>query len=432
MVYTYFELLFLFFVYSMLGWIAETIVATVKGKSFLNRGFASGPFCFIYGFSAVVFAVTADEQLMSQPVFLFLGCAIIATLIEWNVAKLLERMHHQRWWNYSGKPLNIGGYICLQYTLLWGALGTVAVLFGNRLLVQLYGLMPPLIRHILIWCLIAIGCVDMLVSLLTLLHLEARAEMLFHWSRKMQALTLRLGGWLANHVEVRMTKAYPAAKAIHRDTAAAKDPSLTFAKLLWLFTVASFLGDITETLFCRVRAGVWMSRSSLVWGPFSIVWGGALVIATILLHREKDKSDAFLFALGTVAGGAYEYVCSAVSERVFGAVFWDYSKIPFNLSGRINLLYCFFWGIAAVLWIKVVYPWFSRMIDAFLKQVPGVVTWLLALFMVANVLVSAGALGRYTARSSGLAASSSVEEILDERFDDARMERIYPNIIVRT
>ena len=102
-----------------------------------------------------------------------------------------------------------------------------------------------------------------------------------------------------------------------------------------------------ETVFCRVTAGVWMSRSSLVWGPFSVVWGLALVLATVLLRQEKDRSDRYLFAFGTVMGGVYEYVCSAVTELLFGTVFWDYSKFKFNLGGRINLLYCFFWGNAA-------------------------------------------------------------------------------------
>lgn len=111
--------------------------------------------------------------------------------------------------------------------------------------------------------------------------------------------------------------------------------------LLWLFVIGAFLGDMVETVFCRVTAGVWMSRSSLVWGPFSVVWGLALVLATVLLRQEKDRSDRYLFAFGTVMGGVYEYVCSAVTELLFGTVFWDYSKFKFNLGGRINLLYCF-------------------------------------------------------------------------------------------
>lgn len=126
----------------------------------------------------------------------------------------------------------------------------------------------------------------------------------------------------------------------------------SFYKIVLLFIIGAFLGDITETIFCRITAGVWMSRSSLVWGPFSIVWGLAIALATWFLYNYRDRSDGFLFAFGTFLGGAYEYICSVFTEIVFGKVFWDYSDIPFNLGGRINLLYCFFWGIAAVVWLK--------------------------------------------------------------------------------
>ena len=77
-------------------------------------------------------------------------------------------------------------------------------------------------------------------------------------------------------------------------------------------------------------------------GPFSIVWGFAIAAATLLLDKYNGRSDHFLFFFGTFLGGLYEYICSVMTELVFGKVFWDYSQIPFNLGGRINLLYCFF------------------------------------------------------------------------------------------
>lgn len=112
--------------------------------------------------------------------------------------------------------------------------------------------------------------------------------------------------------------------------------------MFWLFFIGAFLGDIVETCFCRITEGVWMSRSSLVWGPFSIVWGLAIALITALLYKDRHKPDSHIFLIGTFLGGAYEYICSIFTEIVFGKVFWDYSKIPFNLSGRINLLFCFF------------------------------------------------------------------------------------------
>ena len=105
-------------------------------------------------------------------------------------------------------------------------------------------------------------------------------------------LRTRLSSW----VERRVQKAYPAAARGTPTVTAQK--TLSFADLLWLFVIGAFLGDIVETLFCRVTAGVWMSRSSLVWGPFSVVWGLALALSTVLLRNCENKSDSAIFAFG--------------------------------------------------------------------------------------------------------------------------------------
>lgn len=111
-----------------------------------------------------------------------------------------------------------------------------------------------------------------------------------------------------------------------------------------------------------------MSRSSVIYGPFSIVWGLGCAFLTLLLYRYRNKSDGSIFLAGTLLGGAYEYICSVFTEMVFGTIFWDYSGFAFNLGGRINLLYCFFWGIAAVVWLKFIYPKLSGWIEKIPKK----------------------------------------------------------------
>ena len=202
-------------------------------------------------------------------------------------------------------------------------------------------------------------------------------------------------------------------------------------RLVWLFFIGAFLGDITETIFCRITAGIWMSRSSVLYGPFSIVWGIGVVVLTMMLHKYRDKDDRYIFIFGTIVGGAYEYICSVFTELVFGTVFWDYSKIPFNLGGRINLLYCFFWGLASVLWIKNVYPFLSKWIEKIPKKAGAILSWLFLAFMAVNIVLSAMALGRYSDRYAGKPAENSVESFLDSHYPDERMERVYPNAIIK-
>ena len=112
---------------------------------------------------------------------------------------------------------------------------------------------------------------------------------------------------LIAHVEKRIQRAYPT--IVQPEPAAQKEKALSFGDLVWLFVIGAFLGDVVETLFCRVTAGVWMSRSSLVWGPFSVVWGLALVMAAVLLRGSEERSDRSIFLFGFVMGGAYEYIC---------------------------------------------------------------------------------------------------------------------------
>jgi hypothetical protein len=177
---------------------------------------------------------------------------------------------------------------------------------------------------------------DQLGSAILVGRYAAQHPVLEQPNQKLEARSYTLRRRIAVYVEKRIRRVYP--EAARRQPTAVQKGKVDFfsaADLLWLFVIGAFLGDMVETVFCRLTAGVWMSRSSLVWGPFSVVWGLALAMATVLLRQNQDKSDRYLFAFGTVLGGVYEYVCSAVTELLFGTVFWDYSKFKFK-SGRAH------------------------------------------------------------------------------------------------
>lgn len=428
--YTFFELAWLFFAYSFLGWVLETAVGTVNRKRFVNRGFVTGPICMVYGIAAVGMSLFLWELSDNIPA-LFLGCAVIATTTEWFAGKTLERMNRKKWWDYSHKKWNFDGYICLSYSILWGILGVLAMKFVNPMLVSVYHVLPQMLGEILLWMLMGVAVLDVIASGAAVSSLKRDMPRVRHFHRRLGTITVRFGNWIVDHVSRRMVRAYPVveekAETVEKEGKFAE--GCGFYKLFWLFLIGAFLGDLVETIFCRLTAGVWMSRSSLVWGPFSIVWGLAIAIATALMYKDKDKPDRHIFFVGTFLGGAYEYICSVFTEIVFGKVFWDYSAIPFNLGGRINLLYCFFWGIAAVVWIKLLYPKISGLIEKIPKKAGVAATWVLVVFMTANVVMSVGALVRYDARSRGIGADSRWEQYMDEHYDDDTMKRIYPNAV---
>lgn len=423
---TFYEAAILFFTYSFFAWLAETAVATIKVKDFRNRGFASGPFCFLYGFTGVLLTVFLQE-LKNDSLFLFLGSMVVATAVEWFAGKMLERMKRKKWWDYSGRRYNFDGYICLQYSLLWGLLGFLAVRYGNGIVLGFYHGLPGIVQRAAVWGLTAVGLIDFSGSFLSVYHMEEKLPRLLGWNHKLQRWTFQLATKVSGHIEKRIGRSYPS--VLREQEKEKSGEKCSVIQVFWLFVIAAFAGDVVETIFCRITAGVWMSRSSLVWGPFSVVWGLAIALVTVLLYKDRDKQDSYIFWTGFFLGGAYEYICSVFTEIVFGKVFWDYSDMPFNLGGRINLLFCFFWGIAAVVWIKGLYPKAAKLIDVILRKTGWALTGIFMVFMVFNIFVSMLALTRYDTRAEGKAAASRWEQVMDEHFSDARMERIYPNAI---
>ena len=325
------------------------------------------------------------------------------------------------------------GYICLQYSVLWGILGLLAMKIGNRLCFTVLHLIPAGFLHITSWILFGILIVDAVGSYAVLHHITKKMPRISAMNDQIDAFTRRLSVRVYRYLERRVERAYPAVQPVpekkEKTETGVFAEGCSFYKIVLLFIIGAFLGDITEAIFCRITAGVWMSRSSLVWGPFSIVWGVALAAATMLLYRYRKYSDRFLFFMGTFLGGAYEYTCSVLTEMLFGKVFWDYSKIPFNLGGRINLLYCFFWGIAAVVWIKGIYPVMSAWIEKIPINFGKAATWLLLIFFCVDMAVSGLALVRSSEREKGIPADSAWQQVMDEHYGDEVLKKIYPNAL---
>ncbi|CDF58266.1 putative ABC transporter permease [Thermobrachium celere] len=121
--YHYLFLCFIF--YSFLGWIIEVLYHIYKDKRFINRGFLYGPICPIYGFSAVILIITLGKY--KNPLLIFIIGSLIASIIEYITGYLLELFFHTKWWDYSNEKYNIKGYICLKFSIYWGAFSLVFI-----------------------------------------------------------------------------------------------------------------------------------------------------------------------------------------------------------------------------------------------------------------------------------------------------------------
>ena len=429
--YNVYQLLWIFFVYSFIGWCGEAAMAAVHRHKFVNRGFVSGPICPVYGAGAAAVAVFLPE-LKDQLFFLFLGGMIVTTFVEYLTGRILELIFHRKWWDYSDQRFNLDGYVCLKNSVVWGLCSVLMICFFDPLLCRLLVLIPRLAGDILLWILGVLLVIDAVGSGVAVLGLKKKQSRITQITEELHKTSKLLENALTTRIQKRMVKAFPNIEGTEGVRVKAKEERFArgcgFFKLASLFILGAFLGDIVETVFCLATTGRLMSRSSLVFGPFSIVWGLACALLTWILYRYRDKSDRYIFVFGTILGGAYEYVCSVFTEMVFGTVFWDYSEIPFNLGGRINLLYCFFWGIAAVVWMKGVYPFLSRQIEKLPARAGRAVCSILLVLLAADMLISALALARYSERQTGSPEQTAVGQILDEYFPDEFIEKRYENL----
>lgn len=114
-----YEVLLSFFVYAFLGWCTEVAFAAVKTGKFVNRGFLNGPLCPIYGVG-VVLVVLLLAPVHQNLALLYVASTVLVTVLEGLTGFFMDKIFHHKWWDYTDQPLNIGGYVCLPFSLVWG------------------------------------------------------------------------------------------------------------------------------------------------------------------------------------------------------------------------------------------------------------------------------------------------------------------------
>ena len=161
--FTLYQILAYFLVYSCLGWCLEVVYAAATTGQIVNRGFLNGPVCPIYGFGMIIvlFALT---PLQDSVLLLYIGGVILPSALELVGGWALYKLYHTRWWDYSDKPFNIGGYICLEFSLLWGV-GTLVMMKAiHPTIAGLVELVPPFIGFLLMCFLYAVYAADVVVT----------------------------------------------------------------------------------------------------------------------------------------------------------------------------------------------------------------------------------------------------------------------------
>ena len=194
-----YQFLWIFFVYAFLGWCTEVSYAALRTGKFVNRGFLNGPVCPIYGCGVVVVLVGLTP-LKGNFVLLFLGSVVLTSVLELTTGFVLEKLFRQRWWDYSDKPFNLGGYICLEFSIMWG----FACLFVVDILHPSIEFFIRLIPHTLGWVLLglfsAAMAVDLAATVRTMAKLNRQLDQIDQLARRLKTASNEFGENLADRV----------------------------------------------------------------------------------------------------------------------------------------------------------------------------------------------------------------------------------------
>lgn len=201
-----YSLLLYFFIYSFLGWCTEVAYATVKERRFVNRGFLNGPWCPIYGVG-VSAVVTLLDGFRDSLLLLYLSSLVLVTLIEGMTGFIMDKIFHHKWWDYTGLPLNIGGYVCLPFSIAWGAACVVIVKGIHPLIERLVGFLPEAAGAALLCVLTVCLAADVAATTAGILKLNRRLDMLERIGAELHEISDRMGANIHENVMDAMEKA---------------------------------------------------------------------------------------------------------------------------------------------------------------------------------------------------------------------------------
>lgn len=203
---------------------------------------------------------------------------------------------------------------------------------------------------------------------------------------------------------------------------------LNIYKLFWIFVIFSVGGVFIETIWGICTTGTIESKQGLIYGPFSQIYGLGAMLMIIILNPIKKKSITKIFLYSAIIGACFEYICSYVQENAFGSTSWEYSKMLFNINGRINLLYTIFWGVLGVVLINYLFPKINKLIESIPNKPGKIITWILVIFLSFDVFITIVAVRRESERIKNIPANNKFEQFLDEKYPDSYMEKIFPKM----
>ncbi len=196
-------------------------------------------------------------------------------------------------------------------------------------------------------------------------------------------------------------------------------------KIFLIFFIGSIFGFLLEIIYGLLMDKMLIFRKGLIYGPFIQVYGVGAVFYYLLICKVKEPKK--LFVISFVMGGIIEYIFSFLQEVIFGTISWDYSGMFLDINGRTSFLYCFFWGLIGVVYLKLLFPWIEKLDVIIMNKLARTVIYGLFIFMIFDVIISCMAGMRQDARKNQIPPKNRVDSFIDRHYPDEFMDKVYVN-----
>lgn len=211
---------------------------------------------------------------------------------------------------------------------------------------------------------------------------------------------------------------------------------LSFTKLFIIFLIGSLFGNYYEMILNLVRHYLkdgsifWEVRRGLIYFPLSPVYGLGAVIITYFL-AEKNYKWYQILIYGSLLGGLTEYTVSLLQEVFTGTSSWNYINKPLDINGRTTIPIMILWGILCLLFIKLIYPYLSNLIEKIPYEIGTKITKILVVIICIDMFISFGAVIRQDLRRNNIDPITPLGNFFDKVYTDERLKKAYPNMKVK-
>ena len=198
---SFYDIVIYFVLFAIAGYICEVIFAAIVLGKFVNRGFLNGPWCPIYGFGVVIVAICL-KPLSKSLLVLFIGSVLLTSVLEYFTGYIVEKVFDQKWWDYSDEKFNLGGYICLKFSLLWGVACTAVVKLVLPAVDAVIRVVPHFVGLIVTGVIVAVMLIDLTATVVTIMGIKKKIRLIDSTVAKLKAGTEDMGGFISKETLV--------------------------------------------------------------------------------------------------------------------------------------------------------------------------------------------------------------------------------------